>query len=137
MFIHKNLGRALRFVMMTLVAVAFSVSAWAQNISVSGTVTDVNGEPIIGAYVLVQGTSNGTSTDVDGKYQISVPSNGTLEFTLVGMKNVVVPVNGKAVINVTMEEDSEMLDDVVVIGFGTQKKENLTGAVASVNVSKA
>ena len=137
MFIHKNLGRALRFAMMTLVAVAFSVSAWAQNISVTGTVTDVNGEPIIGAYVLVQGTSNGTSTDVDGKYQISVPSNGTLEFTLVGMKDVVVPVNGKAVINVTMEEDSEMLDDVVVIGFGTQKKENLTGAVASVNVSKA
>ena len=137
MFIHKNLGRSLRFVMMTLVAVAFSVSAWAQNISVTGTVTDVNGEPIIGAYVLVQGTSNGTSTDVDGKYQISVPSNGTLEFTLVGMKNEVVPVNGKAVINVTMQEDSEMLDDVVVIGFGTQKKENLTGAVASVNISKA
>ena len=137
MFIHKNLGRALRFAMMTLVAVAFSVSAWAQNISVSGTVTDVNGEPIIGAYVLVKGTSNGTSTDVDGKYQISVASNGTLVFTLVGMKDSEVPVNGKAVINVTMQEDSEMLDDVVVIGFGTQKKENLTGAVASVNVSKA
>ena len=137
MFIHKNLGRSLRFVMMTLVAVAFSVSAWAQNISVTGTVTDVNGEPIIGAYVLVQGTSNGTSTDVDGKYQINVASNGTLEFTLVGMKSEVVPVNGKAVINVTMQEDSEMLDDVVVIGFGTQKKENLTGAVASVNISKA
>ena len=137
MFIHKNLGRALRFAMMTLVAVAFSVSAWAQNISVTGTVTDVNGEPIIGAYVLVKGTSNGTSTDVDGKYQISVASNGTLVFTLVGMKDSEVPVNGKAVINVTMEEDSEMLDDVVVIGFGTQKKENLTGAVASVNVSKA
>ncbi len=136
MFIHKNLSRSLRFVMMTLVAVAFSVSAWAQNISVTGTVTDVNGEPIIGAYVLVKGTSNGTSTDVDGKYQISVPSNGTLEFTLVGMKDVVIPVNGKAVINAVMEEDSEMLDDVVVVGFGTQKKENLTGAVASVNTSK-
>ena len=137
MFIHKNLGRSLRFVMMTLVAVAFSVSAWAQNISVTGTVTDVNGEPIIGAYVLVKGTSNGTSTDVDGKYQINVASNGTLVFTLVGMKDAEVPVNGKAAINVTMQEDSEMLDDVVVIGFGTQKKENLTGAVASVNVSKA
>ena len=137
MFIHKNLGRSLRFVMMTLVAVAFSVSAWAQNISVSGTVTDVNGEPVIGAYVLVKGTSNGTSTDVDGKYQINVASNGTLVFTLVGMKDVEVPVNGKATINVTMQEDSEMLDDVVVIGFGTQKKENLTGAVASVNISKA
>ena len=64
MFIHKNLGRALRFAMMTLVAVAFSVSAWAQNISVSGTVTDKSGEPVIGAYILVQGTTNGTSTDI-------------------------------------------------------------------------
>ncbi|MBR2437775.1 MAG: TonB-dependent receptor [Bacteroidales bacterium] len=136
MFIHKNLGRALRFVMMTLVAVAFSVSAWAQNISVSGTVTDVNGDPIIGAYVLVQGTSNGTSTDVDGKYQISVHSNGTLVFTLVGMKDAVVPVNGKAVINVTLEEDSEMLEDVVIVGYGVQKKANLTGAVAAVDVTQ-
>ena len=137
MFIHKNLSRSLRFVVMTLVAAAFSVSAWAQNISVTGTVTDVNGEPIIGAYVVQQGTQNGTATDIDGKYQISVPSNGTLVFTLVGMKDAVVPVNGKAVVNVTMQEDAEMLDDVVVIGFGTQKKENLTGSVASVNVSKA
>ncbi len=136
MFIHKNLSRSLRFVMMTLVAVAFSVSAWAQNISVTGTVTDVNGEPVIGAYVLVKGTSNGTSTDVDGKYQLNAPSNGTLEFTMVGMKNAVVPVNGKAVINVTMEEDSEMLEEVVMVAYGSQKKENLSGAVASINVGK-
>ncbi len=136
MFIHKNLSRSLRFVMMALVAVAFSVSAWAQNISVTGTVSDVNGEPIIGAYVLVQGTSNGTSTDVDGKYQINVPSNGTLVFTLVGMKDAVVPVNGKAVVNVTLQEDSEMLDDVVIVGYGVQKKANLTGAVAAVDVTQ-
>ncbi len=136
MFIHKNLSRSLRFVMMTLVAVAFSVSAWAQNISVTGVVTDVNGEPIIGAYVLVQGTSTGTSTDVDGKYQLNAPSNGALEFTMVGMKTAVVPVNGKAVINVTMQEDAEMLEDVVIVGYGVQKKANLTGAVASVDVSQ-
>lgn len=137
MFIHKNLSRSLRFVVMALVAVAFSVSAWAQNISVSGTVTDVNGEPIIGAYVLQQGTQNGTATDVDGKYVLSVPSNGTLVFTLVGMKDAVVPVNGKAVINVTMEEDAMLLDDVVVVGWGTQKKANLSGAVSTVAVDKA
>ena len=136
MFIHKTLSRSLRFAVMTLVAMTLSLGAWAQNISVSGTVTDVNGGPIIGAYVLVQGTSNGTATNVDGKYQISVPSNGTLVFTLVGMKDAVVPVNGKAVINVVMQEDAEMLEDVVVVGFGTQKKENLTGAVASVNVDR-
>ena len=118
MFIHKNLSRSLRFVMMTLVAVAFTVSAWAQNISVSGTVTDVNGEPIIGAYVLVQGTSTGTSTDVDGNYQLNVPSNGTLVFTMVGMKDAVVAVNGKAVVNVTMQEDAEMLEEVVMVAYG-------------------
>ncbi len=127
MFIHKNLKCSLRFVMMTLVAVAFSVSAWAQNISVTGTVSDVNGEPVIGAYVLVQGTSNGTSTDADGKYQISVASNGTLEFSLVGMKNAVVPVNGKAVINVTLEEDAMLLEDVVVTAMGIKKERKALG----------
>ena len=132
MFIHK-ISRSLRLAALTLVAMTLSLSAWAQNISVTGTVTDVNGEPVIGAYVLVQGTTNGTATDVDGKYQINVPSNGTLVFTLVGMKDAVVPVNGKAVVNVTLQEDSEMLEDVVIVGYGVQKKANLTGAVASVD----
>ena len=135
MFIHK-ISRSLRFVVMALVAMTLSLSAWAQNISVSGTVTDVNGEPIIGAYVLVQGTSTGTSTDVDGKYQLSVPSNGTLVFTMVGMKDAVVAVNGKAVVNVTMQEDAEMLEEVVMVAYGSQKKENLSGAVSSINVGK-
>ncbi len=135
MFIHK-ISRSLRLAALTLVAMTLSLSAWAQNISVTGTVTDVNGEPVIGAYVLVQGTTNGTATDVDGKYQINVPSNGTLVFTLVGMKDAVVPVNGKAVVNVTLEEDSEMLDEVVMVAYGSQKKENLSGAVASINVGK-
>ena len=136
MFIHK-ISRSLRFVVMALVAMTLSLSAWAQNISVTGTVTDVNGEPIIGAYVLVQGTSTGTSTDVDGKYQLSAPSNGTLVFTMVGMKDAVVAINGKAVVNATMQEDAEMLEDVVVVGWGTQKKANLSGAVSTVAVDKA
>ena len=68
MFIHKSLSRSLRLAVMTLVAMTLSLSAWAQNISVSGTVTDKSGEPVIGAYVMVQGTTNGTSTDIDGRY---------------------------------------------------------------------
>ncbi len=89
---------------LSLFAVSF---ANAQNITVKGTVTDQSGEPVIGVYVLLQGSSTqGTSTDVDGNYEISVPQNGTLVFTLVGMKDVVVPVNNKSHINVTMEEDS-------------------------------
>ena len=72
MFIHKSLGRSLRLAVMTLVAMTLSLSVWAQNISVSGTVTDKSGEPVIGAYVMVQGTTNGTSTDIDGKYQLKV-----------------------------------------------------------------
>ncbi|MBQ8646449.1 MAG: carboxypeptidase-like regulatory domain-containing protein, partial [Bacteroidales bacterium] len=80
MFIHKSLGRSLRLAVMTLVAMTLSLSAWAQNISVTGTVTDKSGEPVIGAYILVQGTTNGTSTDIDGKYQINAPANGTLVF---------------------------------------------------------
>lgn len=136
MFIHKNFSRSLRFVVMTVVALTLSLGAWAQNISVSGTVTDVNGEPLIGAFVLVQGTQTGTSTDINGKYVVNVPADGTLVFSLMGMKDAVIPVNGKSVINATLEEDAVLLDDVVVVGFGTQKKENLTGSVSSVNVDR-
>lgn len=114
---------------LSLFAVSF---AWAQNITVSGTVTDQSGEPAIGVYVLVQGSSTGTSTDVDGKYSISVPSNGTLVFSLVGMKDAVMPVNGRQVINVTLVEASELLDDVMVVAYGTVKKESFTGSAATV-----
>ena len=116
---------------LSLFAVSF---ANAQNITVKGTVTDQSGEPVIGVYVLLQGSSAGTSTDVDGRYEISAPANGTLEFTLVGMKNVVVPVNNKSLINVTMEEDSEMLEDVVIIGYGSARKVGTTvGSIAKVS----
>ena len=81
----------------------------AQNISVSGTVTDKNNEPLPGVYVVLQGTKTGTSTDVDGSYVLSAPADGTLLFTSMGMKDVVVPINGKKVINVTMEEDLPVL----------------------------
>ncbi len=94
---------------------------------VSGTVLDKNGEPVIGAYVLIQGTTTGTATDADGKYELDVPSNASLEFSLMGMKDAVVPVNGKAVVDVVMEEDSELLDDVVVTAMGIKKERKALG----------
>ena len=129
MFIHKSLSRSLRLAVMTLVAMTLSLSAWAQNISVSGTVTDKSGEPVIGAYVMVQGTTNGTSTDIDGKYQLNAPAKGTLEFTMVGMKTVTMPVNNRSVINAIMEEDSEMLEEAVITAeFGLKRTARSVGS---------
>ena len=129
MFIHKSLSRSLRLAVMTLVAMTLSLSAWAQNISVSGTVTDKSGEPVIGAYVMVQGTTNGTSTDIDGKYQLNAPAKGTLEFTMVGMKTVTMPVNGRSVVNAIMEEDSEMLEEAVITAeFGLKRTARSVGS---------
>lgn len=126
MFIHK-ISRSLRFAVMTLVAMTLSLGAWAQNVKVSGTVVDITGEPLIGVYVLVEGTTTGTSTDIDGTYAIECPGNATLKFSLMGMKDVVVPVNGKAVINVTLEEDAVLLEDVVVTALGIKKERKALG----------
>ena len=129
--------KLLRLVLVTCAILLSIGSLSAQSLSVSGTVTDNSGEPLIGVYVMEAGsTSNGTTTDVDGKYQLKVGSNSSILFTLMGMIDATVPVNGRSVINQVMKEDAVLLDDVVVVGFGTQKKENLTGAVASVDVEK-
>ena len=132
MFTQKNLSRSLRFVVMALASLILSTGAiWAQNVKVSGTVSDVNGEPLIGAYVLLQGTSTGTSTDVDGKYVLDVPANGTLVFQLMGMQEQAIPVNNRSVINVTMEEDAVMLEDVVVTALGIKKERKSLGYAVS------
>ena len=81
---------------------------------------------------MLQGSSAGTSTDVDGKYEISAPANGTLVYSLVGMKEVVMPVNNKAIINVVMQEDAVELDDVMVVAYGTASKKSFTGSAATV-----
>ncbi|MBE6224228.1 MAG: TonB-dependent receptor [Bacteroidales bacterium] len=115
---------------LSLLAVSF---AWAQNITVKGTVTDQNGDPIIGVYVLLQGSTSGTSTDADGKYEISAPANGTLVYSLVGMQDVVMPINNKSVINIVMQEESVVLDDVMVVAYGVVKREAKTGSVTTVS----
>ncbi|MBR4882365.1 MAG: SusC/RagA family TonB-linked outer membrane protein, partial [Bacteroidales bacterium] len=132
MFTQKNLSRSLRFVVMALASLILSTGAiWAQNVKVSGTVSDANGEPLIGAYVLLQGTTTGTSTDVDGKYVLDVPANGTLVFQLMGMQEQAIPVNNRSVINVTMLEDAVMLEDVVVTALGIKKERKSLGYAVS------
>lgn len=110
-------------------------SMYAQHLNVKGTVSDKLGEPIIGASVVVKGTSNGVITDIDGAFSLSnVPSDGILEISYIGYKSVEVTVSpSKTSYAVTLEEDNQMLDEVVVVGFGTQRRANLTEAVATVD----
>lgn len=110
-----------------------SVVASAQ-IKVKGVVTDAQGEPVIGATVKEQGTTVGTVTDFDGKFQMEVKSQkSVLVISYIGYQTQNITVGGQTTINVSMKEDANLLDDVVVVGYGTQKKATLTGAVASVS----
>jgi len=111
-----------------------SLGMFAQNITISGNVKDDTGLEVIGATIIVEGNATiGTTTDVDGNYVLNnVPSNGNLVFSYVGMKSQTVAVNGRSRIDVTMASDTELLDEVIVVGYGTQKKVNLTGAVSAV-----
>ncbi|WP_455674152.1 SusC/RagA family TonB-linked outer membrane protein [Phocaeicola sp.] len=103
---------------------------------ISGIVTDTAGEPVIGATILEKGnSSNGTITDIDGKFTLSVPSNATISITYIGYVTQEVKVGTQTSLKVALREDSKTLDEVVVVGFGTQKKANLTGAVSQVKMT--
>ncbi|MFV0581663.1 MAG: SusC/RagA family TonB-linked outer membrane protein [Parabacteroides gordonii] len=102
--------------------------------NVSGIVKDERGEPVIGANVVVKGTTNGTVTDMNGRYSLSVPEGSTLQISYIGYNTQEVKVGSGNVVNVSLREDSEALDEVVVIGYGTVKKSDLTGAVGSVQM---
>ncbi|MGN1210234.1 MAG: SusC/RagA family TonB-linked outer membrane protein, partial [Candidatus Cryptobacteroides sp.] len=109
-------------------------NAFSQNILVSGTVVDSQGVPLIGATVMVENTTTGTNTDVDGHYSLSVPADARLVFSTIGYANVVEEVNGRRQISVIMKEDSEYLDATIVIGYGTgQKIGNIVGSVTTVS----
>lgn len=109
-----------------------------QHITVSGTVTEEStGDPAIGVSVLVKGTATGTITDIDGNYTLSsVPSNATIVFSYIGMNTAEVPVNGRSTIHVQLAEDVHALDEVVVIGYGTARKRDLTGSIVSINAEE-
>ncbi len=117
-----------------VVLLLMSISVFAQQHSVKGTVVDQNGQPIIGMTVMEQGTQNGTTTDIDGNYQITVSSGGAvLEFTALGYKTVVEQVANRSVIDVESAEEAMVLDAVVAIGYGSVRKKDLTTAVSTVS----
>ena len=102
--------------------------------NISGVVKDETGEPVIGANVVVKGTTKGTVTDMNGRYSLEVPEGGVLQISYIGYNTQEVKVGSGDVVNVSLREDSEALDEVVVIGYGTVKKSDLTGAVGSVQM---
>ena len=105
---------------------------------ITGVVTDASGEPIIGANVFEKGsTTNGTITDIDGRFTLEIPSNGSLVVSYIGYQTQTVSVANRKDIKIQMKEDSELIEEVVVVGYGSQKKANLTGAVSNINVSDA
>ena len=99
------------------------------DITITGTVIDENGMPIPGATVSVPGTNIGTATDLDGKYSITVDENASIVFSFIGFESQTVSVANRSTIDITLVEDTQSLDEVVVVGYGTQEKVNLTGAV--------
>lgn len=128
-----------QFISLLIALLAGLLPLQAQQVSISGIVTDKKlNEPIIGASVVVKGTSNGCITDLDGNFQLNnVASGSTLVVSYIGYQTQEIPVQkGKTSYQVTLSEDTQTLDEVVVVGFGTQKKVNLTGAVASVDNKK-
>lgn len=116
--------------------VASHVMAQSDNITVKGKVVDETGEPIIGAAVTIPGTTSGTVTDFNGEYSISVPSNGQLSVSFIGYSTAMMDVNGQTSINFTLVSDMTELDELVVVGYGTQRKVDLTGSVAVVDAEE-
>ena len=111
---------------------AFSSEGMQQNtVKVTGTVKDTNGEPIIGANVMVVGTATGVITDIDGNFMLEVPVGGKLQFSFIGYKEQVVSIKKGISLNIVLEEDSQMLGEVEVVAYGAQKKVSITGAISS------
>lgn len=127
---------SLKFILTFLLGWSLAFAAEAQTLR--GGVKDAKGEPVIGAAVVVEGTTLGTNTGIDGSFELEVPDaqKNVLVISFVGMKTQVVPVGGKSYIDVVLAEDATALEDVVVIGYGTVKRRDLTGAVASVSGDK-
>ena len=124
--------------MLCLCLLLAATTMFAQNLTVTGVVTEkATGYPAIGVSVLVKGTTNGTITSMDGDYTLSnVPKNATLVFSYVGMTTQEVPVNGQTVVNVLMSEDTQNLEEVVVIGYGTSKAKDLTAPIAVIKADE-
>lgn len=127
------LSKAMASIALIIVSTAVSVSASAQGNTVKGTVTDETGLPMIGLTVIVSGTNTGVTTDADGKYEISVPSDGKLTFSYLGYISREVEVGGRKTIDIQLFPDTELLEDAIVIGYGTTTKKDLTGSISSID----
>ncbi len=120
--------------LLLMIFAALTLSVSAQTITLNGNVKDTSGEPIIGASIVEKGnTTNGTITDLDGNFSLKVPSNASVLISYIGMKTQEIAIKGKSKIEVTLSDDAKALEEVVVIGYGTAKRKDLTGSVASVN----
>ena len=128
----NNSWSSFQRLMFTVLFAVLAIGAYAQN-KITGTVVDAQGEPVIGASVIIKGTSNGTVTDFDGKFAINnVPAKGDLVISYVGYRTQTIAMAGKSQISVTLEEDKQLLDEVVVVGYGVQRKSDVTGALTRV-----
>jgi TonB-linked SusC/RagA family outer membrane protein len=125
----KKFYTCLSVVLMLMLCAGF---AQAQDVQVSGTVLDETGMPLPGVSILLKGTTRGTTTDLDGKYSIAAPSTGVLVFSFIGYLNIEETVGSRTKIDLTLSPDVANLEEVVVVGYGTQKKSQLTGAISSV-----
>ena len=117
---------------MTVCFLLIGTAAFSQERTITGVVTDSFKEPLIGVSIVVQGTNTGVVTGLDGDYSIQVPPNATLDFSYVGMEKQSIKVGNQSVINVQMKEDSQMLAETVVIGYGSAKKRDLTGSITNI-----
>ena len=123
--------------LLTMLIAVVALAAKAQNITVKGTVIEAStNEPLIGATVKVKGTGTGTVTNFDGEYQVTVDKNATLVFSSIGYKTVEQPVNGRTTINVSLVDDTNDLNEVVVIGYGVAKKGDLTSSISAIKGEK-
>jgi len=133
----KLLLRLRKILTVFFLSLVTTVSVNAQNKSVTGTVVDAAGEAVIGASVIIDGTTNGAATDIDGNFTLSnVPEKAKVKVSYIGYETQVIPVAGKTSLRIVLKEESDMLDEVVVVGYGTMKKSDLTGSVASVSTEK-
>ncbi|PWG04566.1 SusC/RagA family TonB-linked outer membrane protein [Polaribacter aquimarinus] len=127
----------LKFKSIFIVALLFCVATFAQEVTVKGTVTSqTDGEPILGANIIIVGTKKGTSTDFDGNYQIKVKRGEVIQVSYLGFKTRTIPYAGQKRINVQLTEDAAQLEEIVIVGYGTQKKSHLTGAISKVKTEK-
>lgn len=123
-----------RYLLIAVMFVVSTLATFAQTITVNGTVLSNLDEPLIGATVLVKGTNHGSSTDIHGKFSITAPSDGVLVVTYIGYNTQEVKINGQKTLTIVLSDNATQLDEVVAVGYGVQKKVNMTGAVASVKV---